>query len=65
MAVCMCQPQTQGSLQQWIKELQLEYPYLEDATIVYDIRLEEHDNPVLLDNGKASRFAASLDDAST
>lgn len=55
VAVCMCQPQTQGYLQQWIKELQLEYPCFKDAIIVYDIRTEG-DVPVLLDSSNTSRL---------
>ena len=61
VAVCMCNPPRQSSLQQWIQELQITYPYFRDATIVYNITTSDSSAcHTLLD---ASRRAATLQDA--
>ena len=53
-AVCLCQPQSQSSLQQWIKELQLAYPYFRDATIVYNIKTANNTTSNLLDTSHST-----------
>ena len=49
VGVCACRPETQASLQQWVKELQLAHPQLIDATIVYDIRTHDSSSALLED----------------
>ena len=63
VAVCACQPSTQASLQQWIRELQLAHPQLTDATIVYDIRTDSGSSP-LLEDGRVT-LAGSLEEPAT
>ena len=59
VAVCMCKPPTQTSLQQWIKELQLTYTHLDDATIVYNIT-ESSSSSALLDSER-TKVAGALE----
>ena len=41
LGVCMCDPATQESLQDWLGALQETYPSLSKATVVYNIRKME------------------------
>lgn len=64
VGVCLCEPQTQANLQQWIKQLQLSHPYFKDATIVYSILTSDSSIPSnLLETANAvSKVVSGPDD---